>query len=135
MDVKYNDRPLNIIKLFVCTYLTPFLGQLRENKEIKGNFLPKPKTKAKGKITPNDQFSFPRLPLKVVTCEGVFSIIFVLIYFKVRIFWEGHKASNFKWKIFSNFVAFSEYPNFMALEHREKMFRNNRCTFNLRMLI
>ena len=45
---------------------------------------------------------------------------------KVRIFWEGHKirkklplkiwrywvTSNFKWKIFSNFVAFSEYPNF-----------------------
>ena len=45
---------------------------------------------------------------------------------KVRIFWEGHKilkdlpvkiwrrwvASNFTWKIFSNFVAFSEYPNF-----------------------
>ena len=34
-------------------------------------------------------------------------------YKKVRIFWEGHKVmSNFKWKIFSNFVAFSEYPNF-----------------------
>ena len=46
--------------------------------------------------------------------------------YKVRIFWEGHKiwknlspkiwgysvASNFQWKIFSNFVAFSEYPNF-----------------------
>ena len=45
---------------------------------------------------------------------------------KVRIFWEGHNiwknlprkiwrywvVSNFKWKIFSNFVAFSEYPNF-----------------------
>ena len=45
---------------------------------------------------------------------------------KVRIFWEGHKnlkklplkiwrcwvASNFKWKIFSKFVAFSEYLNF-----------------------
>ena len=45
---------------------------------------------------------------------------------KVRIFWEGHKirknlplkiwrywvASNFKWKIFSNVVDFSEYPNF-----------------------
>ena len=45
---------------------------------------------------------------------------------KVWIIWEGHKiwknlplkiwrywvASNFKWKIFSNFVAFSEYPNF-----------------------
>ena len=48
-------------------------------------------------------------------------------FLKVRIFWEGHKiwknlplkiwhywvASNFKWKIFSNFVAFSEYSNFM----------------------
>ena len=46
--------------------------------------------------------------------------------FKVRIFWEGHKiwknlplkiwcywvASNFKWKVSSNFVAFSKYPNF-----------------------
>ena len=46
--------------------------------------------------------------------------------FKVRIFWEGHKiwknlpfkiwrywvASSFKWKIFSNFLSFSEYPNF-----------------------
>ena len=45
---------------------------------------------------------------------------------KVRIFWEGHRiwknlplkiwcdsvTSNFKLKIFSNFVAFSEYPNF-----------------------
>ena len=44
---------------------------------------------------------------------------------KVRIVWEGHKvwknlplkiwrcwvASNFNWKIFSNFVAFSEYAN------------------------
>ena len=44
---------------------------------------------------------------------------------KVRIFWEGHKiwknlplkiwpysvTSNFKWKIFSNFVAISEYPD------------------------
>ena len=48
---------------------------------------------------------------------------------KVRIFWEGHKiwrnlpckiwrywvSSNFKWNFFSNFVAFSEYPNFTAL--------------------
>ena len=45
---------------------------------------------------------------------------------KVQIFWEGHKleknlpliiwrysvVSNVKWKIFSNFVAFSEYLNF-----------------------
>ena len=26
--------------------------------------------------------------------------------------WRYWVASNFKWKIFSNFVAFSEYPNF-----------------------
>ena len=53
-------------------------------------------------------------------------IIISISFFKVRIFWEGHKiwkdlplkiwrysvASNFKWKIFSNLVAFSEYPNF-----------------------
>ena len=46
--------------------------------------------------------------------------------FKVRIFWEGHKiwknlplkiwhywvAFDFMWKIFSNFVAFSEYLKF-----------------------
>ena len=45
---------------------------------------------------------------------------------KVRIFWEGHKVwknlplriwhysvtSSFKWKMFSNFVAFSKYSNF-----------------------
>ena len=50
----------------------------------------------------------------------------VLPNIKVRIFWEGHKiwknlplkiwhysvTSNFKWMIFSNFVAFSEYLNF-----------------------
>ena len=49
-----------------------------------------------------------------------------LIIVKVRVFWEGHKiwkkfplkiwhysaTSNFKWKIFSNCVAFSEYPHF-----------------------
>ena len=49
---------------------------------------------------------------------------------KVRIFWEGHKiwknlphkiwrytvTSNFKWKIFSNFVAFSVYPNFRRIK-------------------
>ena len=48
---------------------------------------------------------------------------------KVRIFWEDHKIwknlplkiwshlvkSNFKWKFFSNFVAFSEYPNFKEI--------------------
>ena len=47
---------------------------------------------------------------------------------KVWIFWEGHKIwknlplkiwrhsvmSNFKWKIFSKFVAFSEYPTFIT---------------------
>ena len=45
--------------------------------------------------------------------------LFLRLYFvKVWIFWEGHKIwlysvmSNFKWKIFSNFVIFSEYPNF-----------------------
>ena len=51
--------------------------------------------------------------------------VFILL-FKVRIFWEGHKiwknlplktwgnsvTSIFKWKIFSNFMAFSEYLNF-----------------------
>ena len=26
--------------------------------------------------------------------------------------WRYLVTSNFKWKIFSNFVAFSEYPNF-----------------------
>ena len=49
--------------------------------------------------------------------------------FKVGIFWEGHKiwknlplkiwrywvSSNFKWKIFSNCMAFSEYPNFTVV--------------------
>ena len=48
------------------------------------------------------------------------------LFVKVRIFWERHKiwknlplkiwrysvTSNFKWKIFSNIVAFSEYPKF-----------------------
>ena len=47
-------------------------------------------------------------------------------YYKVRIFWEGHKIwknlplkiwcysvmSNFCGRFFSNFLAFSEYPNF-----------------------
>ena len=28
-------------------------------------------------------------------------------------------TSNFKWKIFSNFVAFSEYPNFKAVHSFE----------------
>ena len=57
---------------------------------------------------------------------GVFAIFLQIPICKVRIFWEGHKiwknlplkiwhysvTSNFTWKIFSNFVAFSEYPNF-----------------------
>ena len=48
---------------------------------------------------------------------------------KVRIFWKGHKVwknlplkiwrysvtSNLKWKIFSNLLAFSEYPNFKKM--------------------
>ena len=56
--------------------------------------------------------------------------MYVLRISKVWIFWEGHKirknlplkiwcysvASNFKWKFFSNFVAFSEYPNFIITE-------------------
>ena len=55
--------------------------------------------------------------------------VFRLKSSKVRIFWEGHKiwknlplkiwrysvTSNFRWKIFSNLVAFSEYPNFNLL--------------------
>ena len=55
-----------------------------------------------------------------------FAIFFMILTLKVRIIWEGHKiwknlplkiwrywvASNFKWKFFPNFVAFSEYPNF-----------------------
>jgi hypothetical protein len=58
---------------------------------------------------------------------------------KVRIFWEGHKVwknlplkiwrywvtSNFKWKIFSNFVAFSEYPNFKF--QKEALDSHNQC--------
>ena len=53
-------------------------------------------------------------------------VLFFDVKLKVGIFWEGHKIwknvplkiwrywvpSNFKWKIFLNFVAFSEYPNF-----------------------
>ena len=59
--------------------------------------------------------------------------IFRILCVKVGIFWEGHKiwknlplkiwrywvASNFKWKIFSNFVAFSEYPNFTTFTKKE----------------
>ena len=57
-----------------------------------------------------------------------FAIFFMILTLKVRIIWEGHKIwknlplkiwlywvpSNFKWKILSNFVAFSEYPNFKS---------------------
>ena len=52
-------------------------------------------------------------------------------YFKVRIFWEGHKIwknlplkiwrywvkSNYKWKIFFKFVTFSENLNFTKKSH------------------
>ena len=62
--------------------------------------------------------------LKVVTKKLGKCLVGVID--KVRIFWEGQKiwkslplkirrysvTSNFKWKNFSNFVAFSEYPNF-----------------------
>ena len=57
---------------------------------------------------------------------------------KVRIFWEGHKiwknyweASNFKWIIFSNFVAFSEYLNFKLrfCEKNTKNLRNHHFRF------
>ena len=34
-----------------------------------------------------------------------------LEYIKKKHF-KGDNRANFKWKIFSNFVAFSEYPNF-----------------------
>ena len=65
--------------------------------------------------------------VKPVLASCVKQIIMIIFSsYKVRIFWEGHKlrknlplkiwhnwvASNFKWKIFSNFVAFSKYPNF-----------------------
>ena len=57
------------------------------------------------------------------------SKILIIVIGKVWIFWKGHKirknlplkiwrysiASNFKWKIFLNFVAFSECPNYMKL--------------------
>ena len=58
---------------------------------------------------------------------------------KVRIFWEGHKiwknlplkiwrysvTTNFKWKIFSNFVAFSEYPNFTSYSKYVLSYQSN----------
>ena len=68
---------------------------------------------------------------------------------KVRIFWEGHKiwknlllkiwrysvTSNFKWKIFSNFVTFSEYPNlkdneFYILGHILSSMKHERVKIN-----
>ena len=63
---------------------------------------------------------------------------FLSRFVKVWIFWEGHKigknlppkiwhywvASNFKWKIFSNFVAFSEYPNFTLFRNKVEKVRN-----------
>ena len=53
-------------------------------------------------------------------------LLTIVFFSKVRIFWEGQKiqknlplkiwrysvTSKFKWNIFSNCVAFSEYPNF-----------------------
>ena len=62
--------------------------------------------------------------------------ISTLMFHKVRIFWEGHKiwknlplkiwhysvTSNFTWKIFSNFVAFPEYPNFIISTCHWKLF-------------
>ena len=56
---------------------------------------------------------------------------YLTFFDKVRIFLEGHKIwkkifllkysvkSNLKWKIFSNFVAFSEYPNFTLVNRIE----------------
>ena len=69
-------------------------------------------------------WSFIRNVKHWVSCPCFLSGLIILV--KVRIFWEGHKirknlplkiwrysvTSHFKWKIFSNFVAFSEYPNF-----------------------
>ena len=63
---------------------------------------------------------FPKVKVKFWTTCCDFQVS------KVQIFWEVHKiwknlplkiwrywaVSNFKWKIFSNFVTFSEYPNF-----------------------
>ena len=36
-----------------------------------------------------------------------------IFHLKFDVYWV---ASNFQWKIFSNFVAFSEYPNFKWME-------------------
>ena len=60
---------------------------------------------------------------KNLTLLSWFSSFWAPFAFKVRIFWEGHKiwknlpltiwrysvTSNFMWKIFSNFLTFSEY--------------------------
>ena len=75
------------------------------------------------------------------SCTFVFTRYFfnlnsirVLFFHKVQIFWEGHKfennlpliiwrysvASNVKWKISSNFVAFSEYLNFTKISQQFK---------------
>ena len=81
--------------------------------------------------------------------ENIKSRVCLIFECKVRIFWEGHKiwknlplkiwrywlASNFKWKIFSNFVAFSEYPNFKRATGHATTFgclrRNLMCSILL----
>ena len=79
----------------------------------------------------NEAKSQKRIESQAIIFEENLLEIIHMIYLttklgKVRVFWEGHKIwknlplkiwrysvmSNFKWKIFSNFVAFSEYPNF-----------------------
>ena len=45
-----------------------------------------------------------------------------IAFFEVRIFWEGYwVALNFEWKIFSNFLPFSEYPNFKCKFYHSKI--------------
>ena len=64
-------------------------------------------------------------------------------FFKVWTFWEEHKiwknlplkiwhywvTSNLKWKIFSNFVSFSECPNFTYKFSRSVLFQINTLSF------
>ena len=94
------------------------------------------------KMHPRDVIWVPKLSHWVVKWDWVWCSVhilrcpwlrlswyqFMLVgdHFKVRIFWEGHKiwknlslkichysvTSNFKWNNFSNFVTFSECPNF-----------------------
>ena len=72
-----------------------------------------------------------------------YSLVELLLVGKVWTFWEGHKIwknlplkiwrywvmSNFKWKIFSNFVAFSECLNF-----KRPCFSNNFSLFQLKSI-